>query len=787
MILILIVVVLAVLLLAFSSSGVFLLVGSLLFGSTVPSLDGLPQLKQWFGNAEELVASEHYFDAERGGEVLFTIDLGQRSGTVQLRSESGPVAEMRDDGRDGDAVPGDGVYSCVVHVESGGRSSMDYYATYGWKQSWDETLYFFSRPTRESAETARLTAEKLGAELGGLERQYDDEARLLNEAERYVAELERSGEIATYTVDPEGIYIKLASGLAYYYSPERSAVTAGSGAGLTLLTFQPERDRMVREGLESGLNELDEIAESLGVAARYADGAADLAAIRAFGPDQAILWHGHGFEVSGLGPCLVTGERFDWETWLEDPDYFADCLVDRALCRWDGQLCVTPRYIETRCGDLTGSLVYLAACSSGADASLAQAFLSHGAAAVVANTGTIREDYNLTMLNATLRCLTELDPETGDYRTLRSALDAAKAEYGASDADGRYGGAGAAPEVFGGPAAEAYQLRNSSSVLSGRVCRAAEHDTPVAGAEILAYRGGHLAASTRSDDAGYYSLRLPEGGVEVDISAEGFVPFRAFASIEEESTTYMETFLLVDGSDSAETGRAGGRIIHSLTGAGVEGVTLTARAGWNNQGEGEAVTTAVTDADGAYSLELPLGNYTLLAEKEGFIASWINIVVQRELTLDQNGSMTPVLSDESFRIVLTWAENPHDLDSHVTGTMSDGRSFHVYYRQMTQREGDRVLCALDIDDTSSYGPETITLTPTGGGPFYYYVFRYSGSGTVASSEALVRVYQGSRLIASYPVPTGQGGGDYWNVFALSDGQIVTKNTIGDSPDLSYCG
>lgn len=87
--------------------------------------------------------------------------------------------------------------------------------------------------------------------------------------------------------------------------------------------------------------------------------------------------------------------------------------------------------------------------------------------------------------------------------------------------------------------------------------------------------------------------------------------------------------------------------------------------------------------------------------------------------------------------------------------------------------------------TTSYGPETITLKASDEGIYYYYIYRYSGSGTVASSEAQVKLYQGDTLVAKFNVPTDGGTGRYWNLFAIVNGELVINNTISDSKDTSY--
>lgn len=330
------------------------------------------------------------------------------------------------------------------------------------------------------------------------------------------------------------------------------------------------------------------------------------------------------------------------------------------------------------------------------------------------------------------------------------------------------------------------EIENSKKkgTLSGKICKASDRVSPISDATISVYKDNSLYTTVTADETGNYVLTLPVGDYRIEISASGYIDFISYATVTENYNTYMETFLMVAGSAS-ETGTATGIINNALTGDGVEGVSLSIRNGWNNREYGEIVSSAMTDSSGKYSVTLPLGNYTMIAEKSGYVTGTINIIVQSGTTYSQNGTITPIISGDNFRIVLTWGENPRDLDSHVEGTLSDGNKFHVYYGSKSQYDGEVEICNLDVDDTTSYGPETITLNATTDNPYYYYIYRYAGSGTVATSEAKIKVYQGANLVASFNVPTDQGGEDYWNVFAIVNGELLIKNTITSAADVSY--
>jgi uncharacterized protein YfaP (DUF2135 family) len=122
------------------------------------------------------------------------------------------------------------------------------------------------------------------------------------------------------------------------------------------------------------------------------------------------------------------------------------------------------------------------------------------------------------------------------------------------------------------------------------------------------------------------------------------------------------------------------------------------------------------------------------------------------------------------------------LDSHLTGPLSSG-TFHVFYSKKNAYNGSSLVANLDVDDTTSYGPETITLYPsrTASGTYQYYVHdytdrAYTSSNTLAKSGAKVVVYKGSTQIATYKVPTNKGG-TLWHVFDIVNGSLQTVNTM----------
>ncbi len=149
----------------------------------------------------------------------------------------------------------------------------------------------------------------------------------------------------------------------------------------------------------------------------------------------------------------------------------------------------------------------------------------------------------------------------------------------------------------------------------------------------------------------------------------------------------------------------------------------------------------------------------------------------------QNGGLT----SGQFRVILTWGANPEDLDSHMTGPITEPSRFHIYYADKSSGG----LCKLDVDDITSYGPETVTCpaTNTSGtlrpGVYRYGVHHYSGSSNIGASGANVRLEFANGTVYTYTPPaTGwTGDNDFWTVFELTvfpNGSISVApvNTIG---------
>lgn len=150
-------------------------------------------------------------------------------------------------------------------------------------------------------------------------------------------------------------------------------------------------------------------------------------------------------------------------------------------------------------------------------------------------------------------------------------------------------------------------------------------------------------------------------------------------------------------------------------------------------------------------------------------------------------AISPVMTNlDGLRVVLTWGATPRDLDSHM---IFPGNN--IYFG--SQRGDD---ANLDVDDTDSYGPETITLEKKHYGESYVYaVHDFSNSGNpnsraLSNSQAKVFVYMGQSLVRTYYVPQNRSGnlwtvfrmtgsGDFQDINNFTGSQVDAKNVLNE--------
>ncbi len=218
------------------------------------------------------------------------------------------------------------------------------------------------------------------------------------------------------------------------------------------------------------------------------------------------------------------------------------------------------------------------------------------------------------------------------------------------------------------------------------------------------------------------------------------------------------------------------------TGAVLAGAVVTV------QGTALSATSA---ADGTFTITCaPTGAQVLSTSKTGYGTRTDNITVPGSGTVDVAIALNPVSSCEAageVKIVLTWGENPSDLDSHLSGPDSASATrFHMaFYAQ-----NPVPYVSLDVDDVTSFGPETTTVTrETAGfvaGDYHFWIHNYSESPEFNGSSAVVTVSQCNASLTPVQVTqfsvanaTGDAALDLWHVFdfSLTTGGVMTITPV----------
>jgi hypothetical protein len=312
-----------------------------------------------------------------------------------------------------------------------------------------------------------------------------------------------------------------------------------------------------------------------------------------------------------------------------------------------------------------------------------------------------------------------------------------------------------------------------SGNLEGTI-RNAVTNNPISGVEITLHSSHHTETKNSDTDGKYTFSETPIGSYSISFQKTGYLEADGVVEIKKDETEIYPQILYLS-TDHSGDGTYQGKVQDALDGTGISGVTMKLRSGLNNT-TGTIINTYTTDSSGDFSFTKTYGYYTLELIKTDYTTTSYNITVVGNDTITQDLTMTPILAAGETRIILTWGEIPSDLDSHLVKVKNGTVEYHVYYDDQTSSEAE-----LDHDDTTSYGPETITITNIDDdADYYYYIRDYTNHGDttdsneLANSSAKVELYyEGNYKV--YNVPSG--GATIWQVFKISSGTLIRQDIM----------
>ena len=296
--------------------------------------------------------------------------------------------------------------------------------------------------------------------------------QVIDSVASYAEELKEDDILSDYEASASNVWMQYPDGLQLIYTPDTGLSDAiGTDSFCRIVTCQPYADAYpdsVAEEMgfpDSAAEALSRLSDQWSFEDNYDMEEVSLDLLKELSGPQILLWHGHGGWTSETHSFLATGETFSQDRYQNDANYYEDFREGRTVLCSDGRVAVTKEFVREYTGDLDGSVIYLGTCQSGSDTELADAFLEKGAAAVVANTDTIRTAYNTRMMYSTMEGLGQTDPGTGEPNTLSQAMAYASRLWGSTDSQ-QFGGSGAKPVLIGEDVRILTSSRNETSGLT---------------------------------------------------------------------------------------------------------------------------------------------------------------------------------------------------------------------------------------------------------------------------------------------------------------------------------
>ena len=306
--------------------------------------------------------------------------------------------------------------------------------------------------------------------------------------------------------------------------------------------------------------------------------------------------------------------------------------------------------------------------------------------------------------------------------------------------------------------------------------------SPLSNARVILKSGDLEIAYRYTNSSGRYNFdNIIKGDYTLIVSADAYQTFSNDIHVKSGQLNQMEDIFMVRRNVVGQ-GKVYGSIKNATNLNLIDSVHCEVYSGWGNT-SGNPVYSG--DFEKQYELFLNPGNYTIRFTADQYSSTTMNVAVNAEESLQKDVLMSPAFSPDatSMRVVLEWGEYPRDLDSHMFGSTADGALFHTYYAN--KREGDTWL---DVDDTTSYGPETTTVNKIHPGVYSYYVHDFTNrisnnTEELSNSDARVTVYLGNSLYTTLYIPIEQGG-TVWHVFDYDSttGDFTVVNTMSYSSD-----
>jgi len=671
------------------------------------------------GNLSDLKLLEDEFYSAENENLFFTVNCDQLNADVQLYDENNSfISQMFDDGSHGDAIANDGVYSYSYTYRSNKATRISYYAKSGDSKSNIVIAHFYGAPPTDHY----TQYEDIITTIAEIEQPYVDENgnMLSNESADqafadvldYLKAKYNDFSIIKMVVNDRTIEFTLPYGLMIVYEPSfADCLSIGSSTYpvITVLTTKefasgyPFRHK-VKDAATYMVDGLGHYTYN------YPDNMFDIKEgdqISLFAiqdqilrPDSVILWVGHAGPLSDLGCGIGTTEKYTEQT-LDKYSRFSILKKRDYVLSSKGLIFFTPNFVRNNC-DLTGSFVYFQCCVSaevGTKDSMIQACVDVGVDAYAGNVGTTEQAYAYGFLYDVITRMTDTDPSTDKLYTLGQAQEYAYSQpyfdiFGSSyyAYNEIYRFEDNIPSVTPTPEPEVTPTVTpvSTSEVTGIVIDSL--NSPLNEVTVSVLNKGLTAVT---DENGGYLFELPVGTYTLVFERSGYQTVEKEINVSSENLGWsyiVDAVVLIEDvqPDIEVTGSVVDESNNNIAGA-----TVTV--------EGKSISVT-TDINGEFTLELPVGRYTLLVEKEGYLSKEQDIEV---VNMENFVNILDAIVLESAPEIPT-----------VSGTVIDSKNQPLSDVTLTVMEG--IMVVDEINVSGSFSISNLT------GSEYTFVFSKEG-------------------------------------------------------------
>lgn len=294
----------------------------------------------------------------------------------------------------------------------------------------------------------------------------------------------------------------------------------------------------------------------------------------------------------------------------------------------------------------------------------------------------------------------------------------------------------------------------------------------------------------------YSVFSINPGTWKVKFASANYVPVEGIVTIQPNATTNFDIVTMIPGSQAPAS--ISGRLLNAINNQAITTpLTVRIRPGigvtsgpYALDANNQTIAAIYSATDGSYVIpNVPAGNYTIEISGSGYVTTYETVISAGANSSNQNILVSPSLAADEVRIVLSWNATPRDVDSHLEyGDGSTVRKNQVVWNDKCRNPGvsnavtkSPAQCStedltLDIDVTTGYGPETVTMkgtvwTSSAVTRLGYSLYNWSNEASLSVSGSTVKVYKSTGLVRTYNSGPAQVG-RWWQMFCFDK---ATKN------------